>query len=195
MSVPPASGAALPLAGLTAWQTVFEHAKLIPGERVLVNGAGGGIGGYVTQLATYAGAEVVATAGPRSAETVRRQGAARVVDYTAGRLADALGEPVDVLLNLVPLGPVEAAALVPLVRRGGRIVSVTNPFEPPAGSGVTAAHMVARNDPAQLSKLVELVDAGTVTVAVSATHRLADLATVHRLGEAGLLRGKVLITP
>ncbi|MFH8622999.1 NADP-dependent oxidoreductase [Streptomyces vietnamensis] len=194
-SVPLAHAAALPVAGLTAWQAVFEHGKVAAGQRVLVNGAGGGVGGFVTQLAAYAGAEVIATAGPRSTEAVLRQGADQVIDYTAGPVGAALDGPVDILLNLVPLGPPDAAALAPLVRPGGRIVSIATPIEPAADSGVSAMHMVARNDVAHLAALVELVDAGAVGIDISESRPLADLAEVHRLSEAGRIRGKVLIVP
>ncbi|MCX5195585.1 NADP-dependent oxidoreductase [Streptomyces sp. NBC_00249] len=194
-SVPLAHAAALPVAGLTAWQAVFEHGKVAAGQRVLVNGAGGGVGGFVTQLAKYAGAQVIATAGARSADAVRRQGADQVVDYTATPLDTALDGPVDTLLNLVPLSPPDAAALVPLVRPGGRIVSIATPVEPPPGSGVTATHMVARNDVAHLTALVELLDAGTLTLDISGSHPLAGLAHVHHLSETGRIRGKVVLVP
>ncbi|MCX4744938.1 NADP-dependent oxidoreductase [Kitasatospora sp. NBC_01287] len=194
-SVPLAQAAALPVAGLTAWQAVFEHGRVSAHQRVLVNGAGGGVGGFVTQLAKHAGAEVIATAGARSAAAVRGQGADQVIDYTAGPLAAALDGPVDTLLNLVPLGPPDAAALVPLVRPGGRIVSIATPVEPPADAGVTALHMVARNDPGQLAALVELVDAGVITIDISESHPLSALADVHRRSAAGRIRGKVIIIP
>jgi NADPH:quinone reductase-like Zn-dependent oxidoreductase len=195
VSVPLVNAAALPLAGLTAWQAVFDHGKVAAGQRVLINGAGGGVGGFVTQLAKYAEAEVIATAGVRSAEAVRRQGADQVVDYTSMPVHAALDGPVDVLLNLVPLNPPDAAALAPLVRPGGRIVSIATPIEPPADAGVTAMHMVARNDVAHLTALVELVDAGAVTIDISESHPLAALPDVHRLSEAGWTRGKVIIIP
>ncbi|MFF3691057.1 NADP-dependent oxidoreductase [Streptomyces sp. NPDC002187] len=194
-AVPLANAAALPLAGLTAWQAVFEHGKVAAGQRVLVNGAGGGIGGFVTQLAKYAGAEVIATASARSAEAVRRQRADRVIDYTAGPVGPSLDGLVDTLLNLVPLSPPDAAALAPLVRPGGRIVSIATPVESPADAGVTAMHMVARNDVAQLAALVELVEAGAVAIDISESRPLTDLADVHRLSEAGRTRGKVIIIP
>ncbi|MEZ0089196.1 NADP-dependent oxidoreductase [Streptacidiphilus sp. EB129] len=194
-SVPLANAAALPVAGLTAWQAVFEHGNTAAGKRVLINGAGGGVGGFATQLAKYAGAEVIATASARSAETVLRQGADRVIDYTTGPVGAALDGPVDTLLNLVPLSPPDAAALVPLVRPGGRIVSIATPVEPPADAGVTAMHMVARNDVAQLAALVELVDAGAVTIDISQSRPLADLADIHRSSDAGRTRGKVVIIP
>ncbi|SEE23181.1 NADP-dependent oxidoreductase [Streptomyces sp. TLI_105] len=194
-SVPLANAAALPVAGLTAWQAVFEHGKVAAGQRVLVNGAGGGVGGFVTQLAKHAGAEVIATASPRSTKAVLRQGADRAIDYTAGPVGAALDARVDTLLNLVPLSPPDAAALAPLVRRGGRIVSIATPIEPSDDAGVSAVHMVARNDVAQLAALVELVDAGVLAIDISESRPLADLADVHHLSEAGQIRGKVVIIP
>ncbi|GAA1963441.1 NADP-dependent oxidoreductase [Kitasatospora viridis] len=194
-TIPLAHAAALPVAGLTAWQAVFEHGKVAAGQQVLVNGAGGGVGGFVTQLAKHAGAHVIATAGARSAEAVRRQGADQVIDYTATPLVAALDGPVDTLLNLVQLSPPDAAALAPLVRPGGRIVSIATPIEPPEDARVTAMHMVARNDVAQLAALVELIDAGVVAVDISESRPLADLGAVHRLSEAGRIRGKVIIVP
>ncbi len=198
-SIPLPHAAALPVAGLTAWQAVFEHGKVSAGQRVLVNGAGGGVGGFVTQLAKHAGAHVIATAGPRSAGPVRRQGADEVIDYTAGPVAAVLGgaSRVDVLLNLVPLAPADAAALARVVRPGGRIVSIAGPVEaaPDVAPEVTSLHMVARNDPADLSALIALVDEGVVAVDISETHPLSALAEVHRLAEASRIRGKVLVTP
>ncbi|MFE2326185.1 NADP-dependent oxidoreductase [Streptomyces sp. NPDC059385] len=194
-SVPLVNAAALPVAGLTAWQAVFEHGKVAAGQRVLVNGAGGGVGGFVTQLAAYAGAEVIATASSRSTEVVLRQGADHVIDYTAGPVGAALDGPVDTLLNLVPLSRPDATALAPVVRPGGRIISIATPIEPSADSGVSAVHMVARNDVAHLAALVELVDAAALTIDISASRPLADLADVHRLGESGRTRGKVVLIP
>ncbi|MGW5369053.1 hypothetical protein ACWER6_35175 [Streptomyces sp. NPDC004009] len=81
--------AALPGVGLTAWQALFEHGALKAGQRVLVNGAGGAVGGYAVQYAHQAAAEVTATAGPRSAERVRARGADHVVDYTVTPVAEA----------------------------------------------------------------------------------------------------------
>jgi len=191
-AIPLAHAAAIPVAGVTAWQAVFEHARITPGQRVLVNGAGGGVGGFAVQLAKHARAHVIATAGPRSAEAVRGFGADQIVDYTAAPLADALDEPVDAVLHLVGGG---AETLVPLVRPGGVVVSVTVPVEVPTGSPVTAVHFVVRNDTGDLAALVELVDAGAVRVDVTASRPLADLASVHRDAEAGRTRGKIILVP
>ncbi|MGW4500519.1 zinc-binding dehydrogenase, partial [Micromonospora sp. NPDC004336] len=194
-AVPLADAAAIPVAGLTAWQAVFEHARVTPGQRVLVNGAGGGVGGFAVQLAKHAGAQVIATASPRSADAVRRLGADQTIDYRAAPVAEAVEEPVDTVLNLVAISPSEAAALIPLVRPGGVIVSIATPVEPPADAPVSATHMVARNDVNHLAALVKLVDAGTVRLDIASSRPIADLAAVHRDAEAGRTRGKTTLIP
>ena len=190
-SVPLADAAALPLAGMTAWQAVVEHAGIGAGERVLVNGAGGGIGGFAVQVARHLGAYVLATASDRSAATVRALGAHEVLDYRAG--PPAVGEPVDAVINCAAIGEDAARALPLLVRPGGRVVTVATPVEPTVE--VRAWHVVMRNDPACLATLVELVDAGVVRLDISGRRDLAELPELHRLSEAGRLRGKVIVTP
>ncbi|MET4158464.1 NADP-dependent oxidoreductase [Agromyces sp. PvR057] len=194
-SVPLADAAALTSSGLTAWQAVVEQADVRPGQRVLVNGAGGGVGGFAVQLAASAGATVIATAGPRSREVVAAQGASLVVDYTTTSIVDAVTEPVDVVVNLVRTSPEETAALVSLLKPGGVFVSTTTPGIVPPGSEVRTASVFVRSDAAQLANLARMVDAGDLQVDVSARYPLDDLATVHALGEAGRLRGKVVLTP
>ncbi|GAA2645709.1 NADP-dependent oxidoreductase [Dactylosporangium fulvum] len=191
VSVPLAHAAALPVAGLTAWQAVVGHAEVHRGQRVLVNGAGGGIGGYAVQLAKRAGAYVIATASARSAGVLRALGADEIVDYTRVPLHEALAAPVDTVLHLVG----REMDLVPLVRPGGRIVSVTTPVHAPPATGVTAVHFVVGNTPGDLAALVRLVDDGAVRLDVSAEYRFEDLPAVHRAAEAGALRGKVIVTP
>ena len=115
-NVPLADAAALPLAGLTACQALFDHGKLTAGQRVLINGAGGAVGGYAVQLAENAGAHVIATASPRSSEAVKSASADEVIDHTSTAVTAAVTERGDVALNLAP---VDAAALVTLVRPDG----------------------------------------------------------------------------
>ncbi|MFE4259875.1 NADP-dependent oxidoreductase [Streptomyces sp. NPDC056883] len=189
-SLPLTAAAAIPVAGLTAWQALFEAARIREGGRILINGAGGGVGAFAVQLARRAGATVVATASPRSAAAVRRYGAHRVIDHTAVPLYEALaGEPFDAVLNLAPIGPGAAAALPALLGPGGVAVSVATPI--PGG-----LHLVARQDTGQLARLVALVDAGDLEVAPAAVRPLAELADVHAEAEAGtLVRGKTVLVP
>ncbi|SPT59436.1 NADP-dependent oxidoreductase [Actinomadura madurae] len=193
--IPLAHAAALPVAGLTAWQAVFEHARLGPGTRVLVNGAGGGVGMFAVQFARHAGAHVIATASPRSAERVRGYGAEQVIDYTRERPHEVLDRPVDVALNLAAIPPKEAAELCRAVRPGGALVSITVPVEPSAGAQVTTEHFVARNDLDRLAELVTLVDKGVIRVDVAAARPLAEVAAVHRDAEAGRGSGKTILLP
>ncbi|MGW2310728.1 NADP-dependent oxidoreductase [Actinomadura luteofluorescens] len=193
--LPLAHAAAIPVAGLTAWQGLFDHSRIEPGMRILVNGAGGGVGMFAVQLARRAGARVIATAGPRSADRVRAYGAEQIIDYTRVPPHRALDRPVDLVFNLVPLPPEAAEALCRAVRPGGSLVSITGPVKPPPGSGVAATHFVARNDPAQLTELIALIDDGAVRVDVAATRPLAELPAVHRDAEAGRTHGKTILVP
>lgn len=180
-SVPLAHAAAVPVAGLTAWQAVREHARITRGQRVLINGAGGGIGMFAVQLAKLAGATVFATASPRSAAAVERYGADEVIDYTTTPLPGGM----DVVLNLAGVSEVDAAALAGL---GRTVVTVAAPIE-------GGTHFVARNDPAQLAELAALVDRGELLVEAAEYRPLTELAEVHRAAEQGRTRGKIILLP
>jgi NADPH:quinone reductase-like Zn-dependent oxidoreductase len=192
--MPLAHAAALPIAGMTAWQAVFEHADIAASQRVLINGAGS-VGGFAIQLAKQAGAHVIATASPHRTESARRSGADQIVDYTTTSLADALDEPVDVLLNLAPVETSQAARLVPLIRPGGVLVSATIEVKDLVPPQIRAVRFVVRNDTDHLAALVKLVDAGRLHVDVAASRPLAGLPSVHRDAEAGRLPGKTILTP
>src|SRR6266851_3395698 len=191
-----ADAAALPSAGLTAWQSLFEYAGLKAGQSILVNGAGGAVGGYAVQLAAQAGATVTATGSARSAGRIRSYGADRIVDYTATPLLQAVaGQQFDVVLNLVRTSPEETAQLVGLVADGGAFVSTTTPGPEDAGRGVRTVQVFARSDAAQLAELVNRVDAGDLQIEVAGRRPLTDLAAVHDEAAAGRLAGKTVLTP
>ena len=190
-----ADAAALPSAGLTAWQALFEHAGLKAGQSILINGAGGAVGGYAAQLAKRAGAIVTATASARSAGRVRSYGAERIVDYAATPLLQAVaGQRFDVVLNLVRTSPEETAVLADLAADGGAFVSTTGPALDP-GRGVRAVQMFARSDAAQLAGLIARVDAGDLKIDVAQRRPLTDLAAVHDQAAAGQLPGKTILIP
>jgi NADPH:quinone reductase-like Zn-dependent oxidoreductase len=194
-SIPLADAAALPVVGLTAWQALFDHGELTAGQRVLINGAGGAVGGYAVQLAKWAGAHVIATASPRSSAAVTSAGADEVVDHTTTDVAVAVTEPVDVVLNLAPVDPAELAALVTLVRPGGVVVNTTVWMPAPADEerGVRGVDLFVDSDAEQLSRLVALVDRGELRVDVAQRVPLAELPAVHALAAAGGLPGKVVV--
>ncbi|WP_127505374.1 NADP-dependent oxidoreductase [Actinoplanes solisilvae] len=146
-----ADAAALPSSALTAWQVLFEHAKLQKGQTVLINGAGGAVGGYAVQLAKQVGAVVTATASKRSADRLRARGADHLIDYTA----EPLSGQFDVVVNLV-------ATEAPGFNTAGPNINV-----------------FLRPDPARLADLVARVDAGELVIDVAERRPLKDLAAVH----------------
>ena len=194
-SIPLADAAALPVAALTAWQALFEHAHLEAGQRVLINGAGGGVGGFAVQLAKQAGATVIATASARSEPTIRSYGAHQVVDYLSTRLTDAITEPVDVLINLVVVDPGEMTTLIGLTRPGGRLVTATAPPADDPTSRVRIVFFSVRSDPHQLASIVEQVDAGSLRIDIFARRSLSQAKRVHEDYAEGLTRGRVLLLP
>jgi NADPH:quinone reductase-like Zn-dependent oxidoreductase len=192
-SIPLADAAALPEVGLTAWQALFEHADLRPGQRLLVNGAGGGVGAYAVQLAKRAGAYVIATASPRSAERVRASGGDEVIDYTTTSVAGAVDAPLDVVLNLAPIAPTELRALARLVRTGGVVLSTVPSAMPEETGDVRVEAMFVRSDAGQLANLAAMVDAGELHVDVAERLPLTELPAVHARADTGELSGKVVL--
>jgi len=194
-SIPLGDAAALPMVGLTAWQALFDDAGLEAGQRLLINGAGGAVGGYAVQLARGAGAHVIATAGPRSIERVRSAGADEVIDHTAAEVTVA--EPVDVLLNLARIAPEQLAALVALVRPGGVVVNTVPTIPTPADDerGVRGVGFFVRSDTDQLGRLVALVDRGELRVDVAERVPLTELPAIHARAATGDLPGRVVVVP
>lgn len=188
--------AALPSVGLTAWQALFEHAGLTAGQTVLVNGAGGAVGGYAVQLAVQAGASVTATASPASRDRVRAYGAERIIDYTTTPLQEAVaGEQFDVVLNLVFLPPEALARLVDLVVDGGAFANTVPPGPAQTVRGVRNLQVFGRSDAGRLADLVARVDAGDLKIHVAQRRPLTELGAVHEELAARKLPGKTVLIP
>ncbi|MCP2636016.1 NADP-dependent oxidoreductase [Microbacterium sp. HD4P20] len=192
-----ADAAALPSVALTAWQGLFDLAGLSEGQRLLITGAGGAVGGYAVQLAKRAGAYVIATASPRSRDAVTAAGADEVIDHTTSSVLGSVTEPVDVLFNLAPISPEEFGALVDRVRDGGIVVATTAWMTTPGDEtrGVRTAGVFVRADVDELSQIVSLVDSGELTVNVAQRVSLSELPAIHAKAAAGELRGKIVAVP
>lgn len=185
--------AALPLAGLTAYQALTEALEVTAGDRVLVHAASGGVGHLAVQIAKSLGATVVATGSAGSHDFLRDLGADEVVDYAAGPVSEQLagvGGPVDAVLDLVGG---EALADAPRQLRDGssRVASVIDPAGAQEAGG---RYVFVRPDRDGLVELARLVDAGELRVVVAETFDLAHVADAHRLSEEGHPRGKVVVT-
>lgn len=184
--------AALPAVGLTAWQALFELAELQAGQSILINGAGGAVGGYAVQLAKRAGAVVTATASDRSADRLRRYGVDRVIGYLDYASTPVVEESFDVVLNLVSTTDEQTAALAAVVADGGFLVGTMTAG--PEGP-VRSARVFVRSDAGQLAELVRLVDAGELRIDVADRRPLTDTAAVHDASDANRLPGKTILLP
>jgi NADPH:quinone reductase-like Zn-dependent oxidoreductase len=186
--------AAIPVAGLTAWQALFDHGGLQRGQRLLVAGAAGGVGHFAVQLGRHAGAHVIGTGSERNREFVLGLGADDYVDYAQQDVAQAVSD-VDVAFDTV--GGDTTKSLVPTLRSGGVLVTIA--AEPPeqeaAARGARAELFSASPDPEQLAQVAALVASGDVKVEIAATFALADVREAHELSEAGHTRGKLILRP
>lgn len=188
--------AALPLAGLTAWQALVDTARLQPGRRVLIHAAAGGVGHLAVQVARHLGAHVIGTATPGKHALLLGLGADEVVDYTAAPFEDQV-EPVDVVLDLVG-GPYAARSLDVLLP-GGLLVEIPSGGDLPgpealAARGLRLAAPLVEPDHAGLEHLAGLVDRGALEVQIARTAPLRDIADLHRSGETGRTTGKLVAT-
>ncbi len=184
--------AALPLVGLTAYQALTEALDLQAGETVLVHAASGGVGHIAVQVAKALGARVIGTAGPANHDWLRKLGADEVLDYAAGPVSvqlEQVGGPVDAVLDLVGGDALEDAPAQ--VKDPSRIASI---IDPETVLGLGGRYVFVRPDRDGLQALADLATAGRLTVRISETFDLDQVADAHRLSEGGHPAGKVVIT-
>lgn len=192
-----AEAAALPLAGLTAWQALVDTAGIKAGDRVLIHAAAGGVGHLAVQIAKAHGAYVIGTARAAKHDTLRALGADELIDYTAVDFTRA-AEPVDIVLDTIG-GDYEERSLT-LVKPGGILVSIMNAWEAEAtqarakAHGVRGAALLVEPDHASLEQLARLVEAGQLRPIVAATYPLAKAADAHAEGETNRVTGKLVLT-
>jgi NADPH:quinone reductase-like Zn-dependent oxidoreductase len=180
--------AAIPLAALSAWQGLFDHGRLGEGQRVLVHGAAGGVGGFAVQLARTVGATVIGTASAAGLGAVRAMGADQVVDHRGARFEGVI-EPVDLVFDTVGGERLDRSPAV--VRPGGRIVSVAE--EPPTGSGVESVYFVVEPSREQLIEIAELVDAGKVRVTIDTVFPLTEAKAAFERAQGVHGPGKIVL--
>ncbi|AOP44932.1 NADP-dependent oxidoreductase [Streptomyces lydicus] len=196
-SVTYATSAALPTAGMTAYNLV-EETRISEGKRVLIVGATGGVGTFVTQLAAGRGAEVIATSRPGMAELMRNLGAAETVDHTAGPVADqvlaAHPDGVDVLIDMAG-GPAEFAGLTRTVRDGGTAVSLIGSADADelTDNNLRGFNFVNRPSPQLLEILAGQVDAGRLTVLVGREVPLEEAPEALEASRTGRAQGKTVL--
>jgi NADPH:quinone reductase-like Zn-dependent oxidoreductase len=179
-------GAALPMPGLTAWQALFDHANLRPGQTVLVHGAAGAVGDFAVQLAKEVGARIIGTGRERDRAAVLKAGAERFAALDAERFEEA-GQ-VDVVLDTIGGEVLDRSAAV--VRPGGTLVSVAAQPRVRPAEGRTVFFVVEPNRD-QLAELARWVQRGRLTPKVGAVSSLAETRDAFLTKEG--TRGKTII--
>jgi NADPH:quinone reductase-like Zn-dependent oxidoreductase len=188
--------AALPLAGLTAYQILTALADVQTGQRVLIHAAAGGVGHLAVQFAKALGAHVVGTASAAKHEWLRELGADEVIDYTTTAVEDATSE-IDVVIDLIG-SKTTLDQSIQVLKPGGLLVAVpsgTSPelLESAKQTGVRVSGYLVEPDGHALGEIAELVESGAVRVEVEHVFSWTEVAEAHRRQESGRTRGKLVL--
>jgi NADPH:quinone reductase-like Zn-dependent oxidoreductase len=187
------TAAAIPVPALTAWQALFDEAKLEPGQRVLIHAASGGVGNFAVQFAKWKGAHVIGTASGSNADLVRSLGADEFIDYRSTRFENAVRD-VDVVFDTIGGDTQERSWKV--LKKGGVLVSIV---QPPSEQGAKAHNVrgifmredATRNE--ELIQISKLVANGQVKVNVETILPLGEARKAQELSQTGHARGKIVL--
>ncbi len=184
--------AGLPLAGLTAWQSLFVAGGLKAGQRVLIHAASGGVGSLAVQLAKWKSAVVIGTASEANHAFIRSLGVDQVVDYNTERFEDVV-QPVDMVFDTLG-GDVQERSWK-VLKPGGILVSIVAPPSEATATtlGLRQAFVTTKADVPQLDELTKLVEQERLKVIVETILPLSDATRGQELNKRGHTRGKVVL--
>jgi NADPH:quinone reductase-like Zn-dependent oxidoreductase len=183
--------AAIPQAGLTSWQALFDHGHLESGQTVVIHGAAGGVGSMGVQLARWAGAHVIGTGRAGSRQRVLELGADDFIDVERDGWETAVGQ-VDLVYDAI--GGDVLARSPAIVKAGGALVTVMNPVQTDRDD-IRVVHFVRDPSGAQLREITRLVDQGTLQPQVGAVYSLADAREAFTAKSTQHIPGKVVLRP
>src|SRR5882724_4533821 len=184
--------AAVPLAALTAWQSLFDTAQLQPGQRVLIHAGSGGVGHFAVQLAKWKGAYVFATASTKNQDLLRKLGVDEPIDYTQQRFED-VARNIDIVLDT--LGGETQERSWSVLEKGGVLVSLVQPpsEETAKDLGVRAAIMGAQPNGAQLAEIAKTIDSGKLAPVINRILPLSEARRAHELSQSSHIHGKIAL--
>jgi NADPH:quinone reductase-like Zn-dependent oxidoreductase len=184
--------AAVPLAALTAWQALFDAAKLSAGQTVLIHGAAGGVGSFAVQFAKIKGARVIGTASKKNHDFLRSLGADETIDYNTTKFEDVVRN-VDAVLDTITGETADRS--YPVIKPGGVYVSILAPpsKEKAAAHGVRAAHTFVQPNVEQLNEIAKLVDSGKLQIIIERVFPLSEARAAQELNAQGHTRGKIVL--
>ena len=186
--------AAIPLAGLTAWQAMFDLGKLSAGQKILITAAAGGVGSLAVQLAKAKGAIVTGLASGNNEDFVRALGADDFVDHTKQPFDEVITD-MDVVFDAVGGDTFERA--FKCVKKGGSIITAVAFPTPEQGAqyGVMVSRVYCQSNPDELGEISQLVAANKLKSYVSQVFPLEQVGTAHKLSKQGRTRGKIILQP
>jgi NADPH:quinone reductase-like Zn-dependent oxidoreductase len=184
--------ATVPVAGLTAWQALFEVAQLSAGQKVLIHAAAGGVGNFAVQFAKAKGAYVIGTASVKNQAFLRELGVDKAVDYQKTRFEDVVHD-ADVVLDTIGGDTQERSFKV--LKKGGILVSLVQPPSQESATkyGVRALFYGAHASSSDLTEIAKLIDNGKVKPVVETVLPLAEARRAHELSQSGHVRGKIVL--
>jgi len=191
-----AEAAALPLAGLTAYQCLFEALKLKGGETILIHAGAGGVGGFAIQMAKILGAYVITTSSKGHHAYVESLGVDRIIDYTQMDFRDALKghypEGIDAVFDTVG-GEVQTKS-AEVLKKDGRFVSILSLMKEPFQSrGIEAHYVFVRPEHSQLNQIKAWCEQGLLKVHLSETLPLEEAVQAQEKIQAGHMEGKLVL--
>ncbi|MDQ6762667.1 MAG: NADP-dependent oxidoreductase, partial [Bacteroidota bacterium] len=184
--------AAVPLAGLTAWQGLFTHGQLKAGQKVLIHGASGGVGTYAVQFAKWKGAYVIGTASEDNIDFLYQLGADDVIDYNNERFEEEVKD-VDLVFDLIG-GDTQKRSLN-VLKSGGRLITTVAPesAEEAKNQNIHLENFMAQSLPGDLQQIADLIDSGKIKPVISEIMPLKDAAEAQKKSEDGHTRGKIVL--
>ncbi|MEC7838768.1 MAG: NADP-dependent oxidoreductase [Chlamydiota bacterium] len=192
-----ASASSLPLSGLTAWQALFDFSKVKEGDVVLLHAGAGGVGSLAIQFAKHAKATVITTASQRNHEYVKGLGADIVIDYTKESFIEVIKEkfPEGIDMAFDCVGGETSTDSLPLVKKGGSLVSVCSPIDEDLGltRGVRTGFFVVTPNGTQLKTIASLVDSGKVKIPTIEVFPFEHAVKALEKNKQGHTQGKIVL--
>jgi len=186
------NAAAVPLAGLTAWQALFKFGHLEKGQRVLIHAASGGVGSFAVQFAKWKGAEVIGTGSAGNLAFIKQLGADEAIDYLNERFEEKVNN-LDLVIDLI--GNETQQRSLSVIKPGGRLVTTVMPEfkEQAKEKGIHLEGFTAQSYPDDLKQIAELIDQGIVSPVVSAVYDLEYAVKAELFSAKRHTRGKIVI--
>ncbi|MBS1501910.1 MAG: NADP-dependent oxidoreductase [Bacteroidetes bacterium] len=186
------NAAAVPLAGLTAWQGLFDRGHLQKGQKVLIHAASGGVGSFAVQFAKWKGAYVIGTTSAANISFVKQLGADEVIDYKSENFEDRLSD-IDLVFDTI--GGETQKRSIQVLKNGGRLITTLKPeFQAEAKEKhIYLEGYTAQSYPEQLEQIGGLIDEGRIQPVISMVMSLEEARKAQRISEEGHVRGKIVI--